>query len=582
LQLLRDGRVHAFVDAIGFEHRESRGLKLASVSRVSCPVPSEGAVGVFPFFEKDGRWGRYIVARLPPIAQRARHRIPHEIPTADAEPERREQPKKACAEALAQRKIGRNISDSHTRIIGRSKARCLQKRNKSLYRNAPLPDNRGTMQPIASFSRDDILSIITQHLGATLSIYDRNLRFVYVSESFARWFGRTPEQMVGCDLESMYGPQVFAGYKLYIDRALAGESLNYERLLRSPAGEETWRTISLVPWRNANGEIVGVVNSALSVHELKTTTEALRVANQRLQSHMDNSPLAVIEFDADLKLTHWSPRARTMFGWTAQEAMAMPLTTLFGEQDREESHIRLAFRMLQRGESANNRVEAAHRRNGGSLVHCEWFNSALTDRDGKVTSIMSLVEDVSSRVQAAEQLRYIAEHDSLTGLPNRAALHAQVDRALRRAARTMEHVALLFLDLDGFKAVNDTYGHGAGDEVLKEVARRLKGCIRATDTVARLGGDEFVVLLEGDVTDETPAAVGERILDAMRVPFYFSATFGGTAIQRDGEALLGASIGIATHPPIETHADSLFKRADAAMYVAKRAGKGRVCFADAD
>ncbi len=428
----------------------------------------------------------------------------------------------------------------------------------------------------------EMLDVVTTHIGATISIYDRDLKFRYVSESFARWFGKTPQEMIGCDLEHMYGRDVFAGYKLYIDRVLAGETLLYERLLRSPAGEETWRTVSLVPWRDANGRVIGVVNSALSVHELKTTTEALRVANQRLHSHMDNSPLALLEFDATLVLTHWSPRAETMFGWTAAEAMSSSVGQLLGEYQHAENQLRIAFELLQRGASNNNRVEVMHRRKDGSTIHCEWFNSALTDRDGKVTSIMSLVQDVSARVQAAEQLRYIAEHDSLTGLPNRSVLHSLVDRALQRARRTRELVALLFIDLDGFKAVNDTYGHAAGDEVLKEVARRLRVTVRATDTVSRLGGDEFVVLLEGDVGEQTPTLVGERILNTFQSAFHFSAPYGGAGVRREGEARLGASIGIAKHPPLESHVDALFKRADAAMYKAKRTGKGRVCVADSD
>jgi diguanylate cyclase (GGDEF)-like protein/PAS domain S-box-containing protein len=426
----------------------------------------------------------------------------------------------------------------------------------------------------------EIIDVITRHVGATLSVYDADLRFRYVSESFAKWFGATPQAMVGRKLEEMYGPQVFAGYKVYIDRAFAGETVAYERLLRSPSGEETWRTVSLVPWRNERGDVIGVVNSALSVHELKTTTEALRVANQRLESHMDNSPLAVLEFDAALRLVHWSPRAESMFGWSRNEAMQIAVPTLLGENTSSDARIRVAFQMLQRGEVANNRVEATHVREDGSAIHCEWFNSALTDRAGNVTSIMSLVQDVSARVQAAEQLRYIAEHDSLTGLPNRSALYSQVDRALNRARRTHELVALLFVDLDGFKYVNDTHGHGAGDEVLKEVARRLKGCVRSTDTTSRLGGDEFVILLEGEVEQDTPALVGRRILDAMRAPFHFSADYGGKRISRDGVARLGASIGVAMHPPLESHVDSLFKRADAAMYEAKRKGKGRVVIAE--
>jgi diguanylate cyclase (GGDEF)-like protein/PAS domain S-box-containing protein len=428
----------------------------------------------------------------------------------------------------------------------------------------------------------EMLDVITSHVGATISIYDRDLKFRYVSESFARWFGKSPEDMIGFSLEQMYGRDVFAGYRSYIQRALAGETLLYDRLLRSPAGEETWRTVSLVPWRDASGNIIGVVNSALSVHELKTTTEALRVANQRLQSHIENSPLALLEFDANLVLTHWSPRAEAMFGWSAGEATSSLVGQLLGECPHEKSSIRIAFELLQRGENANNRVEAMHRRKDGSTIHCEWFNSALTDRSGNVTSIMSMVQDVSARVQAAAQLRYIAEHDSLTGLPNRSVLHSLVDRAVQRARRTRELVALLFIDLDGFKSVNDSHGHGAGDEVLKEVARRLRLSVRATDTVSRLGGDEFVVLLEGDVTEHTPTLVGERILEAFQSSFHFSTCYGNSDVPREGEAWLGASVGIAKHPPLDSHVDALFKRADAAMYQAKRSGKGRMCISEQD
>jgi diguanylate cyclase (GGDEF)-like protein/PAS domain S-box-containing protein len=426
----------------------------------------------------------------------------------------------------------------------------------------------------------EMLDVLTDHIGATVSVYDRDLIFRYVSRTFARWFGLEPEQLIGKNLPEMYGEHNMARYRPYIERVLAGETVTYERQVREPSGFDGWRTVSLVPWRNAAGDVMGVVNSAHSVHELKTTTEALRVANQRLTSHMDNSPLAVIEFDPDLTLTHWSPRAEAMFGWAVDDAKRVSLTILLGDDDHEDNHVRLAFRLLQRGETTSNRVDARHVKKDGTVIHCEWFNSALTDADGKVTSIMSLVQDASSKVQAAEQLRYIAEHDSLTGLPNRSALHTQVERALKRARRTLEHVALLFIDLDGFKAVNDTYGHGAGDEVLREVARRIKASIRATDMVARLGGDEFVVLLEGKVEDDTATIVSERILATMKATFYFSARYAGSALLNEGEATLGASIGIAMHPPLESHVDSLFKRADAAMYQAKRAGKGRACIAE--
>lgn len=433
--------------------------------------------------------------------------------------------------------------------------------------------------PVSSITDAQMLHIISRHVGATISVYDRDLIFRFVSDGFARWFGLQRDQIVGRSLAECYGEHNFTRYFPYIERALAGEVVTYERQVRDPSGFDGWRTVSLVPWRDDDGNVIGVVNCALSVHELKTTTEALRVANQRLVGHMENSPLAVIEFDANLVATHWSPRAQQMFGWSVDESTLLSLASLIGEDDESDNRLRMAFRLLQNNETTSNRVETQHVRADGSTVHCEWFNSALTDASGKVASIMSLVQDVSSRVQAAEQLRYMAEHDSLTGLPNRAALHSHVERALKRARRTRELVALLFIDLDGFKGINDSFGHGAGDEVLREVARRIRAAVRATDVVSRLGGDEFVVMLDTGVDPDTADVVSHRILSSLRQTFYFSTGYAAQGVPNEGKANIGASIGVALHPPLESHADSLFKRADAAMYEAKRAGKDCVRYA---
>jgi diguanylate cyclase (GGDEF)-like protein len=142
---------------------------------------------------------------------------------------------------------------------------------------------------------------------------------------------------------------------------------------------------------------------------------------------------------------------------------------------------------------------------------------------------------------------------------------------LARAERTGESVALLFIDLDGFKHVNDVYGHSAGDEVLREVAKRLQRVARQTDFIARMGGDEFVILLEGSVEIDTPSRVAERVLETLCPPIEFPG----------GNAVVGASIGIAVHPPLSNLAVDLIRRADAAMYSAKKAGKGCVRFASA-
>ena len=202
-----------------------------------------------------------------------------------------------------------------------------------------------------------------------------------------------------------------------------------------------------------------------------------------------------------------------------------------------------------------------------------WLQHAYahTDAGGQVTSIMALVQDVSAKIQIARQQHYLANHDSLTGLLNRAAFQRQLEQSLDLARNGAGAVALLFIDLDGFKGVNDTEGHRAGDEVLRIVARRMAGTVRAGDTLARLGGDEFLVMLDRDVTREVTDMIGHRLLEALQQPM--------TVEGRD--LFIGASIGIAVHPPVQGDIDDLMNRADQAMYSAKRAGKGRLHYAEA-
>ena len=224
---------------------------------------------------------------------------------------------------------------------------------------------------------------------------------------------------------------------------------------------------------------------------------------------------------------------------------------------------------LQSGQESQNRAETCFVRSDGTEVHCEWFNSALTDADGQVTSIMALVQDVSAKIQIARQQHYLANHDSLTGLLNRAAFQGRLEQSLLHARHNDGSVALLFIDLDGFKHVNDAEGHRAGDEVLRIVAQRIASTVRAGDTMARLGGDEFLVMLDREVTREVTDTIGHRIIDALQ-----------QGMTVDGRELrIGASIGVAVYPPLEGDIDALMNRADQAMYAAKRAGKGRLHYA---
>jgi diguanylate cyclase (GGDEF)-like protein len=192
----------------------------------------------------------------------------------------------------------------------------------------------------------------------------------------------------------------------------------------------------------------------------------------------------------------------------------------------------------------------------GRAIWCQWYNSAVYDDEGRLASILSLAEDVTARMDAEEQLRQAAVHDALTGLPNRNSLAARLEHAIMRVNRSGDRLALLFIDLDRFKKVNDTLGHAAGDEVLRQAAARIRACVREVDTVARLGGDEFVVLLETDVRPDTPGIIGERVRAGFNSPFDWKGT----------EVRCGASLGVSLYPDHARDSAALLASADEAMY----------------
>lgn len=422
-----------------------------------------------------------------------------------------------------------------------------------------------------TWSKAELLDLISRSAGATMAVIDRSLAMIYVNEEYARWFGTAPERLVGKTLVDVYGEQDCARFMPFVERVLRGERVQYQRMLRTPYGFDEWRTICLTPWHNSQGAIDGFITTALDVHELQVTMNALRAANQRLSSHIENSPLAVLEMDHKLQLVHCSQRAVQLMGWLHVAGLEGRLLTDLLDPASMDDSLQLALSRLQSGEEAQNRAETSFVRGDGTEVHCEWFNSALTDEDGQVTSIMALVQDVSAKIQIARQQHYLANHDSLTGLLNRAAFQGRLEQSLLQARRSAGAVALLFIDLDGFKSVNDAEGHRVGDEVLRIVAQRIASTVRVGDTLARLGGDEFLVMLDQEVTRDVTDTIGHRIIEALHLPMAV-----------DGRDLsIGASIGVAMYPPMEGDIDALMNRADQAMYAAKRAGKGRLHYAQA-
>ena len=207
------------------------------------------------------------------------------------------------------------------------------------------------------------------------------------------------------------------------------------------------------------------------------------------------------------------------------------------------------------------------RRNGE--IYPEWLTiSSVKDDAGHIVNYVGVFADITKRKAAEAQMRFLAYHDGLTSLPNRELFLDRLEHAIAHAHRNGAMVAVLFLDLDGFKSVNDSLGHHVGDQLLQTVAQRLTACVREADTVARLGGDEFTVILESIADADDVAVIARKVLAALTEP-----------VPIDSHVIrTGASIGISLYPAHEQHTDALIRCADQAMYVAKKGGRNNFCF----
>ena len=308
-----------------------------------------------------------------------------------------------------------------------------------------------------------------------------------------------------------------------------------------------------------------------SVRELTAqieNEERLRAQEQKIRLLIDNANDAFLGMNAQGIITEWNKQAEITFGWAAHEAIGQPMSELMTPRHLRQRHLQglTAFQRQGREQARPKRVELPALRKDGSEILVEITVEVVPF--GGEQYFHAFLRDVSEQRRMTEELHYRATHDFLTGLANRYEFMGRLGRAIDTAARSPRPLLLLFIDLDGFKAVNDLCGHDTGDAVLIEFGRRLELAVRRTDLVARLAGDEFVVVLD-HVPDPLPDAeqVSRKILDAACQPY------AGIAGRLD----LGASIGLAHYLQDDTP-DTLLPRADAAMYVAKKAGKNRLAF----
>jgi diguanylate cyclase (GGDEF)-like protein/PAS domain S-box-containing protein len=392
---------------------------------------------------------------------------------------------------------------------------------------------------------------------------DADACYRYVNKAFLDYIGLPAERVIGRTVRELLGDERWAIFHPSLERVRAGESMAVERLVKFADGRRRWLNVRLTPRLDAEGRFLGHFATTSDIHEQKMVEEELRRANSILSAHFDNTPLGVVELDTEMRVVRWSGQAEAIFGWGAAEVLGRGIGNWRFVYEEDLDEVSKQVRRLVDGPGTQSTIVNRNYRKDGSVIWVEWHNSALRDEAGRVISLLALAQDVSSRIQAEERLQYMATHDGLTALPNRMVLGDRLQGAIARSRRSGRRAAVMFLDIDRFKDVNDTLGHRVGDAVLKELAGRLRASLRQSDLLARISGDEFVMVLEDMPDDEAPDRIASKVLDEARRPF---------AVEGH-EVHVSASLGVALFPEDGDDAETLLKNADAAMYAAKELGR---------
>jgi diguanylate cyclase (GGDEF)-like protein/PAS domain S-box-containing protein len=414
----------------------------------------------------------------------------------------------------------------------------------------------------------DQLHQITDNLPALIAYLDTEHRFRFANQVHKKWLGIEAESLIGQTPEKIHGEAGYAKVRHHVVAALAGTRQTYERDLMTTAGSRRIEVV-LMPHFTSDGGVQGLFSLTRDITE-RRDAEVLRVlSEERLSLALDGSSLALFDWDIAQDRLYHSPQAAVMRGYPAEETTASALS--LGEQvhpeDRElmVARIRAAISGKVERYRAEFRVSTA---SGGWIWLLAKGRVVERDERGRAARLAGTYADVTQMKSTEKRLRYLAEFDVLTGLPNRGLFMDRLDQALARSRRSGKPMALLFLDIDRFKGVNDTLGHEAGDDVLKAFARAMRACVRSSDTVARLGGDEFTIILEELSSVDEAETVARKLVDKARMP----VASAGRSVT------VSASIGIAMVSADEWDAASILRRADAALYEAKRLGRNRYAF----
>ena len=400
---------------------------------------------------------------------------------------------------------------------------------------------------------------LAKGLPVAIAFYERvSLTCRYANTAYARLFGREAAALIGLSIAQVVGEAAAREIQPRVEQVLRDrKGLRYERQLTSPDGQTRWIEVELLPQLDehparAPGDPLPmgafVVVNDITRHRL--AEQALRQSEERHAKFLQASTEGIV-FHQDGLVTDANPPLLALVGRSLAEVQGRPVLDFVAPEQRER--VRAVMRA-----TAELRYETTVLHADGQRLPVEF-----TVRTLQAGQRLTVVRDLRDHVEARSRMAHLAHHDELTGLPNRTAFAERAAALLSLSRSERAGAALMFIDLDHFKRINDSLGHLAGDELLKTVARRITGALRSGDLVSRFGGDEFLVLLGGGPPPAVVAQLAEQLLAAVAAP-----------VEVDGEWMsVTPSIGVALYPEHGRTAEELVKHADTAMYEAKARGR---------
>jgi diguanylate cyclase (GGDEF)-like protein/PAS domain S-box-containing protein len=400
---------------------------------------------------------------------------------------------------------------------------------------------------------------------ALMARLDETETYRFVNGTYRTWFGDGAPR-IGTTLRQFLGEETYALFSPVLARVRKGEAVRFEMRHLSLHGRHFVGDVSYTPDRDDEGRVCGMYVLVNDISERKELEKGLFAAKELAQVTLESITDAVLTTDRSGAVTFLNRRAEALLDRTAIRARGLPIDTVVALHDPDGQRSQTSLIRAIYEERVVDTLQPRHLvLDNGEKVDVEVVAAPIRDRDGEVVGGVLVLRDVSIARAVADRMRQLAESDALTGLPNRLVFEQRL-RALLAGLAPEESLAVLYMDLDGFKSVNDEHGHGAGDELLREFASRLAALAGPADTICRLGGDEFVALLVPPVSLREAVVRAESFVGAAVRPFAWQG-------QRLSVTL---SVGVAQAPHHGTDAHTLVRKADDALYDAKQAGKNQV------